>query len=98
MTKPLKIVAIGVASGFGRGTLAEILGSPEFNDLNCTLVLVDVNREGLERMHRFGLMLKEHFRSSVKLETATDRRKALPGADYVITSVAIKRYPLWEQD
>lgn len=96
--KSLRIVAIGVASGFGRGTLAEILGTPEFNALDCTLVLVDINAESLERMYRFGLLLKEHLRSAVKIEMTTDRRKALPGANYVITSVAIKRYPLWEQD
>jgi alpha-galactosidase len=96
--RQLKIAAIGAASGFGRGTLAEILGSPEFNDLNCTLMLVDINAEALERMYRFALLLKKHFGSRVEVETTTDRRKALPGARYIITSVAVKRYPLWEQD
>jgi alpha-galactosidase len=96
--KSVKIVAIGVASAFGRGTIAEILGTPEFNDLNCTLTLVDLNADALETMYKFGLLLKDHFNSSVKLERTTDRREALKGANYVITSVAIKRYPLWEQD
>lgn len=96
--KALRVVAIGVASGFGRGTIAEILGSPEFNRFDCTLVLVDVNAAALERMHRFALLLKAHFKSSVNVEMTTDRRAALQGADYVITSVAIQRYPLWEQD
>lgn len=94
----MKIVAIGVGSGFGRGTLADVLGSPEFSDLDCTLVLVDTNEEALERMHRLALLLKEYFGSRVRLERTTDRRDALRGAGYVITSVAIKRYPLWEQD
>ena len=96
--KALRVVAIGVASGFGRGTIAEVLGAPEFSGFNCTLVLVDVNAAALERMYRFALMLKAHFKSLVNVEMTTDRRAALKGADYVITSVAIQRYPLWEQD
>src|SRR5574340_254707 len=32
------------------------------------------------------------------IRSVDDRREALAGASYVITSVAIKRYPLWEQD
>lgn len=94
----LKIVAIGAGSDFGRGTLADVLGSPEFNDLDCTLVLVDTNEEALDRMRRLGNLVKDHFGSRVKLASTMDRCEALPGADYVITSVAILRYPLWEQD
>ena len=98
-SKPLRIVAVGAGSeSFGRGVLADVLGSPEFNDLDCTLVLVDLNEEALERMYKLAGLLKEHFGSAVKLERTTDRCRALPGASYVIISVAIKRYPLWEQD
>ena len=95
---PLKIVSIGAASGFGRGIVADLLGSPEFNDLDCTLVLVDLDSDALERMYKFTLLLKDHHNSNVEVAMTTDRREALPDAGYVITSVAIKRYPLWEQD
>lgn len=94
----VKIVSIGAASIFGRGILADVLGSPEFNELDTTLVLVDINREALDRIYGLGLLMKEHFASRVKIEATTDRLEALPGADYVITSVAILRYELWEQD
>ena len=94
----VKIVAIGAASIFGRGILADVFGSPEFNELDATLVLVDINPEALDRIHKLGVLIKEHFGSKVKLETTTDRLAVLPGADYVITSVAILRYELWEQD
>jgi len=96
--EPLKIVAIGAGSGFGRGTVVDLLSSPELNELDCTLVLVDTDAAKLERMHKFALLVKEHFGSRAKVEMTGDRRQALPGAGYVITSVAIKRYPLWEQD
>ncbi len=94
----VKIVSIGAASIFGRGILADVFGSPEFNQLDTTLVLVDINPEALDRIYRLGLLMKEHLGSKVKLEATTDRLEALPGADYVITSVAILRYELWEQD
>ena len=96
--KSVKIVLIGAASIFGRGLLGDVFGSPEFNDLDATLVLVDIDPKGLERMHKLGLRVKDHFGSNVKLEATTDRRDALRGADYVITGVAILRYELWEQD
>jgi len=96
--KPLKIVAIGAGSGFGRGTVVDLLSSAEANELDCTLVLVDTDPGKLERMHKFALLVKEHFGSGAKVEMTGDRRTALAGANYVVTSVAIKRYPLWEQD
>ena len=96
--KSLKIVAIGIGSQFGRGLLADIFKSPGFNEFDCTLALVDTDKDALDRMYKFGLLLKKHFSSNVNLTASTDRETALPGADYVITSVAIKRYPLWEQD
>lgn len=96
--KSLKIVAIGAGSGFGRGTVVDVLSSPEVNELDCTLVLVDTDLPKLQRMYEFARRVKEHFGSQAKIEMSGDRREALPGASYVITSVAIKRYPLWEQD
>jgi alpha-galactosidase len=98
MGKPVKVVAIGAGSGFGRGTVVDLLGAPEANELDCTLVLVDTDAAKLERMHKFALLVKEHFGARAKIEMTTERRVALPGASYIITSVAIKRYPLWEQD
>jgi alpha-galactosidase len=95
----MKIAAIGAgSSSFGRGILADVLGSREFDDLDTTLVLVDINQEALDRMYRLALLLKDHYKSKVRIERTTDRCEALDGANYVIISVAIQRYPLWEQD
>ena len=96
--KAVKIVAIGAGSGFGRGTVVDLLSSPEVNELDCTLALVDTDPAKLERMHKFALLVKEHFGCKAMVEMTGDRRQALRDANYVITSVAIKRYPLWEQD
>lgn len=99
MSKPLKIVAIGAGSdSFGRGVVADVLSAPEFNKLDATLVLVDLDPAALDRMYGVAQILKRHFGSQVKIEKTTDRCEALPGADYVVIAVAIQRYPLWEQD
>jgi len=97
--KPVKIVAIGAgSSSFGRGIIVDVMRSKEMNRLDCTLSLVDVDAKALDRMVSLSERVRENLGSKIRIEGTTDRRKALPGADFVITSVAIKRMPLWEQD
>ena len=94
-----KIVLIGAGSAsFGRGTLADIMSCEALRGQDLTLVLVDINEEALNKMAAVGEMIREHYGSSVRIESATDRTQALPGADFVITSVTTKRIELWEQD
>ncbi len=95
----MKIVLIGAGSkDFGRGQVVDLMSSKDLVGQNVTFMLVDMNEQALAVMARFAQKMKEHFASDVKIETETDRTKALPGADYVITSVARKRMELWEQD
>jgi len=97
--KPVKIVAIGAgSSSFGRGIVVDAMRSRELNSIDCTFSLVDVDAKALDRMTSLSERVREHLGSKINVEGTTDRRKALPGADFVITSVAIKRMPLWEQD
>ncbi len=97
--KPLKIVAIGIGSrSYGRKTLADVLSNEDLRAFDVTLMMVDTNGPALERMYGLGLRMKDYLDSPVVLERSTDRAAALPGADYVITSVARRRYELWEQD
>ncbi len=63
-----------------------------------TLVLVDEDESALDLMTRLARRIRDHAGSDVQIESATDRRQALPGASYVITAVARRRYELWEQD
>jgi alpha-galactosidase len=98
-SQPLKIVAIGAGSqSFGQGVVVQVLNTAEFSDRQCTLALVDLDETALDCMYRFAQRVKEHLGSKVEITATLDRTQALPGASYVITSVAIKRYPLWEQD
>jgi len=97
--KSVKIVLIGAGSAtFGRKMIADVLGSEELRKIDCTLVLVDINEKTLEPMYKFANLLKNHYGSSTKIEKTSNRLEALPEANYVILSVARKRWQLWDQD
>jgi alpha-galactosidase len=98
--KSIKVVVIGAGSGiFGRSAVADLLGCEELNQsADLSVVLVDVDERALERMARFASLLRDYRGVRTRVEATTDRRGALRGADYVITSVARDRLPLWEQD
>ena len=59
--KAVKLVSIGAGSFFCRGTIADLIGSPESKDLRLDLALVDTDQASLERMHRYALLVKEHY-------------------------------------
>jgi len=95
----MKIVIIGAGSrSFGRGQVADIFQAKDLNRRDTVLCLVDSDSEALERMMKVAQRIREHMKSDIRLEWATDYRQALPGAKYVVIAVARKRYELWEQD
>jgi alpha-galactosidase len=97
--KKLKIVVIGAGSaGFGPGTLADIFAPEEMKEFDLTVSLVDIDVPALDRIFKLAHLIKDHHKSNAKIEATPDRNKALSGADYVITSVAQKRWDLWEKD
>jgi alpha-galactosidase len=69
---------------------AELFGS--------TLVLVDTDAERLALMAALARQLIDAGGAEYGLEVTTDRQAALPGADVVIVSVEIERFPTWEED
>jgi len=95
----MKIVIIGAgSSSFGRGQVADILQAKDLNRRDTVLCLVDSDSAALERMMKVAGRIREHVKSDIRLENATDYRPALPGAKYVVIAVARKRHELWEQD
>ena len=97
--KQLKVVVIGAGSAsFGRGTVVDLLAARELREFDLHVWLVDVDAEALDRMLTLARMIKERHQSPAEIHATVDRREALPGADYVIVSVARRRYALWEQD
>jgi alpha-galactosidase len=92
-----KIVVIGAGSfSFGTMTVRDIMEAPEMK--GSEIVLVDLDAERLDRMHRLCKRLNETWQAEMNIWATTDRREALPGADIVVGAVERNRYPLWQMD
>jgi len=97
--RKVKIVLIGAASAsFGPRTILDVFVCKDLRKLDTELVLVDIDEPNLDAVYRFAELVKRRTRSKVQLSMTTDRREALPGAKYVITSVARRRNELWGLD
>jgi alpha-galactosidase len=92
-----KIVAIGVGSlVFGVELLRDVYQTPELR--GAELWLVDLDPGALRRMGGLAEKLNEASGWDVTLRTTPERVEALPGADYVVTSIAVDRDRTWETD
>jgi alpha-galactosidase len=97
MMRHTKIVIIGAGSAsFGMACLSDAFLTKEI--WGSELVLVDLDQPALERMARAANRINEELHAGFQISSYTDRRQALACADFVITSIAINRIPLWKQD
>ena len=95
--RPTKVVLIGAASAsFGPRMIADAMLTPELR--GSTLVLVDIDIERLEVMAAYAQRLNQALGAGLRIEHTPDRARALPGAEFVITSIAVKRDELWKLD
>ncbi|GMA65183.1 hypothetical protein NZD89_07130 [Alicyclobacillus fastidiosus] len=95
--KPVKIVIIGAGSvSFGPGSLRDAIQMKELK--GSELVLVDLNEESLCLVEQLANRMNEEAGTGIRIRSTTDRLEALPEADFVITSVAVKRDELWKKD
>lgn len=97
MTNTAKIVMLGAGSAaFGLSLYQDLFTTNELD--GCTVTLVDVNQQALDRMYDLALAWGAKAGTKVKFEKTTDRRAAFDGARFVVNSVAIDRNRLWRQD
>ena len=81
-----KIVLIGAGSYvFARDIITDILLYPKIR--NSCIALVDIDKERLDIMTAFAKRLVEQQGFSTRIESTTNRREALAGADYVIIAI-----------
>ena len=93
-----KIVLIGAGSAsFGLRTLSDLIAQRRSLE-GSTLVLVDTDEAALERMGRLARRACTEMDVPYAIEQTTDRREALPGAEFVVISVEVNRNPLWKLD
>lgn len=95
--KITKIVFIGAGSAsFGANTFRDIFTCEELR--GSTLSLVDTNNDNLSLMYEFALKMNEATHAGFKIERTCNRREALPGAEFVVCSIALDRGRLWQVD
>jgi alpha-galactosidase len=92
-----KIVFIGAGSmSFGLSMFRDMFSTKELS--GSKLVLVDLNEEYLERMYQLALKMNAESGAGLVIEKTRDRLEALPGAEFVVNSIAIDRNRLWKLD
>ncbi|PIT03593.1 alpha gluctosidase galactosidase [Bradyrhizobium nitroreducens] len=97
MSAVTKIVFLGASSAsFGMSMFRDL-----FSTLDLTgsqLVLVGRDAERLGRSERVARLVNERTGAGLKIESTTDWRAALDGANFVVHSTAIDRNRLWRLD
>lgn len=82
-----KVVLIGAGSlFFGRKAIWQMCKSEYLN--KGTLALVDIDETTLEKMTKLAKMVVEETGVELKIESSTNRKDVLPGADFVVLSFA----------
>jgi alpha-galactosidase len=97
---PTKIAIIGAGSvSFGPAVLGDLFSLAD-RLRGAEIWLVDINAESLEWMARYAARLNASFGDDPPfvLRHTTDRREALPGAQFVVISVAVDRCATWKLD
>ncbi len=83
-----KISLIGAGSVvFARRLLQDIMCVPELSD--STVSLMDTDPERLELMGKFAKKLASDTGTNIEIEVTGDRRRALAGSDYVLTTIRV---------
>ena len=86
-----KVAFIGAGSTvFAKNLMGDILSYPELQE--SILSLHDINEERLNTSAIVANQINQTLNANATIETTTDRRKAVDGADYVITMFQIGGY------
>ena len=91
MAKTLKIAFIGAGSTvFMKNIVGDLLQRPALS--GATIALMDINQARLEESAVVAGKLVQTLGVKAKVETTTDRRRALTGADFVVVAFQIGGY------
>jgi alpha-galactosidase len=89
-----KIVLIGAGSHtFSKHLITDVISYPELRD--STICLMDIAQEPLDLIAAFANKIVKQNKYNTKIEATTDRKAALDGADYVLTTIKVgQRVPV----
>ncbi len=83
----MKVVIVGAGSAFGSRLSIDILSRKPIEDTE--IVLCDIQTERMDGVHEFVQSAIDHHKLPATVTSGTDRKKLLPGADFVITSISV---------
>jgi alpha-galactosidase len=93
-----RIVLIGAGSAcFGASTIADLCRAGA-RLAGSTVALVDRDAAGLAQMAALARRMVAAAGLDLTIEATTDRRRALPGAGFVVVSIAVDREATWQLD
>ena len=97
-TRPTPKIAIIGAGGyvFPLRLIGDLLSFPELR--GSTLSLMDIDADRVETTAAAARELVAHHRFPTRVETTTDRRRALAGADYVIVTFQVGGLEAYRRD
>ena len=88
---PCKIAFIGAGSTiFMKNIVGDLLHFPALAD--ATVALMDIDAARLEESGLVARRMVEAMGAGARIETSTDRRRALDGPDYEVTAFPIAGY------
>lgn len=93
-----KIVLIGAGSAvFAKGLIADFIQS-DFG--TWEIALCDINPAILDSITKLARKMVEtkNVQNRIQITSSTDRTELLPGADFVVTTIAMGGRHAWEQD
>ncbi|MBO7542942.1 alpha-glucosidase/alpha-galactosidase, partial [bacterium] len=87
--RKIKIVHMGAGSGFAHSLSKDFMQMPDMP--GGEIALVDIDAKRLDIMFHLIKALCQKFgkEKEWKITAYTDRRKALPGADYIVNSIEV---------
>jgi alpha-galactosidase len=92
-----KLVLIGAGSTvFTQRLVADIILAGE--ETQWELALVDIDPVTLKAVDRLVAKMLEAKNATIPVTATTDRREVLPGADYVVTTIAVGGRMGWQRD
>lgn len=97
MRRKAKIVIIGAGSAiFGLSMLKDAFSTKSL--WGSEIILVDIDEAAVKKMADAANRINDELNADYKISYTTDRREALPNADFVILSIAIDRVKMWKKD
>lgn len=88
MEKAIKTAVIGAGSAvFSLGLVRDFSLTESL--AGSTITFMDMDEERLERIHNLARRYATEVKADLRLEKATDRKKALEGADFVINTALV---------